>query len=241
MVAAISFSLAAFCFARICTGHIQPLNIEIPRDLTARSQTPTYYGLPKFLGTRTTWCGDTTTGELCLAGNDCIDGQCIPNFDTTIDDPIVYDDPVVGGSSGITSCSASQFECPAGLGCCPIGTLCDDIYGKCCSVDMFCGGICCNTGNICLGDGICGVAPDDSATSTSSPTSSVLVGSGNSSPTTTGEATRSTPTPASENGPAAASGTSSGAVATPSTSNGSSRNMVLPIFAVSIAGGALLL
>tara|TARA_R110002060_G_scaffold70270_1_gene78858 strand:+ start:308 stop:649 length:342 start_codon:yes stop_codon:yes gene_type:complete len=106
MLAVTSFSLMAISIASLSQAYAHDVNIETLGDLVARTQTPTYQGLPKVLDSRTTWCGDTTTGELCLAGNGCIDVQCIPNFETTIDDPIVYDDPVPGDTSGSWSCSA---------------------------------------------------------------------------------------------------------------------------------------
>lgn len=99
MLAVTSFSLMAISIASLSQAYAHDVNIETLGDLVARTQTPTYQGLPKVLDSR-------TTGELCLAGNDCIDGQCIPNFETTIDDPIVYDDPVPGDTSGSRSCSA---------------------------------------------------------------------------------------------------------------------------------------
>ncbi|KAG4422551.1 hypothetical protein IFR04_004320 [Cadophora malorum] len=175
MLAVTSFSLMAISIASLSQAYAHDVNIETLGDLVARTQTPTYQGLPKVLDSR-------TTGELCLAGNDCIDGQCIPNFETTIDDPIVYDDPVPGDTSGSWSCSASA---------------------------MFCGGVFCSTGNICLGDGVCGVASEDSSTSTPVTTSSLMVGSGKPSPTAMGKPTGSTTT--------LASGTNIGAEATPAT------------------------
>ena len=74
---------------------------------------------------------------------------------------------------------------------------------------MFCGGVFCSTGNICLGDGVCGVASEDSNTSTPVTTSSLMVGSGKPSPTAMGKPTGSTTT--------LASGTNIGAEATPET------------------------
>ena len=96
---------------------------------------------------------------------------------------------------------------------------------------MFCGGVFCSTGNICLGDGVCGVASEDSNTSTPVTTSSLMVGSGKPSPTAMGKPTGSTTT--------LASGTNIGAEATPATSSGTSRDLFFALLAISIAACAL--